>query len=87
MANSVLPNRRALKVATILASIGLMLILVGSLITGEWPDGFAVMGPILALTAAALLWYSQEDGGAKGSGGWPRLSRSRAGRPSPRSPS
>ena len=69
MANSVLPNRRALKVATILASIGLMLILAGSLISGEWPDGFAVIGPILALTAAALLWYSQRDGGAKGSGG------------------
>ena len=59
-------NRKLLRVATVLTVAGVLLIAVGALIDGEWPNGVAVLGPSLTLAAIVLMRHSQKNqhGGA-----------------------
>ncbi len=59
MANPKRLDRKALRVATVLLAVGVLLIVAGALISGEWLTGPAVVGPILAVVTALLLWHSQ----------------------------
>lgn len=67
MASTEPRGRGPLKLATVLLTAGLLLILLGSLVQREWPTGMTLASLVLALAAASLLCYSQLGRGAQGS--------------------
>ncbi len=54
-------NKKALRWGAVLVAVGVLLIVVGALINGEWPTGMAVLGPSIVVAALLLFWYSQRD--------------------------
>jgi drug/metabolite transporter (DMT)-like permease len=54
-------NKKLLRVAAVLVAVGVLLIVVGALINGEWPTDMAVLGPSIAIVAVLILWFSLKD--------------------------
>jgi hypothetical protein len=54
-------NRRWLTAATVLIGVGVLLVLIGSLINGDWPSVHSEDPRHPQLVALAILWRCQRD--------------------------